>query len=357
MLAAGTSWALAAVLAGSAAADVVAIEVDAIVAADGSIGAGGYLVIRDGQLIEVGAQAAPAGAWVVRHPGCTACPGFVDPVTALGAAGELDEIAAPFTPELRAGDALEPGHTDYARAARGGVTAVGLAPGDLNIIAGTITVLGTGDKATALAEGPLKLSLSSSSRLSNRKPTSRMGALAMLRPLVSEGLPGNGALFVDARTPDEVRITLELLGATGRPLVVTRSDGFLGNGGEHVAAEFGRSGGSVLVGPYSLTSSQRELQLPAQLAGAGVRVAFRAGGNAGRLRMSASLAVKEGLDPARALAGVTSVPASLLGAGDRIGSLAAGRRADVLVYRGHPLDLSASLEAVYVGGQAMDLRQ
>ena len=60
-----------------------------------------------------------------------------------------------------------------------------------------------------------------------------------------------------------------------------------------------------------------------------------------------------------ALAMITSRPAQALGLGRDLGSLAPGRRADVVIWSGDPLQVSSNAEAVCIDGvqQPMDTRQ
>ena len=56
---------------------------------------------------------------------------------------------------------------------------------------------------------------------------------------------------------------------------------------------------------------------------------------------------------------ITSRPAQALGLGRDLGSLEPGRRADVVIWSGDPLQVSSNAEAVYIDGmqQPMDSRQ
>ena len=60
-----------------------------------------------------------------------------------------------------------------------------------------------------------------------------------------------------------------------------------------------------------------------------------------------------------ALAMITSRPAEALGLGRDLGSLAPGRRADVVIWSGDPLQVSSNAEVVFIDGvqQPMDTRQ
>ena len=57
-----------------------------------------------------------------------------------------------------------------------------------------------------------------------------------------------------------------------------------------------------------------------------------------------------GLDWGQAFATITSRPAAALGMDGEIGSLRPGRRADVVIWDGDPLELSSAPVAVYVDG-------
>jgi imidazolonepropionase-like amidohydrolase len=63
------------------------------------------------------------------------------------------------------------------------------------------------------------------------------------------------------------------------------------------------------------------------------------------------LSVKDGLDRAVALELVTKNPAEVLGIADRVGTLEAGKDADIAVFSGDPLDLMSRVEQVWVNGQ------
>lgn len=64
-----------------------------------------------------------------------------------------------------------------------------------------------------------------------------------------------------------------------------------------------------------------------------------------------SWVVRHGVTPADALAMITRIPAELLGLGDQIGTLAKGKRADVVVLSGAPFELTTRVLAVYSDGE------
>jgi imidazolonepropionase-like amidohydrolase len=68
------------------------------------------------------------------------------------------------------------------------------------------------------------------------------------------------------------------------------------------------------------------------------------------LRENAAVAVASGVDPVLAMEGITTHAARLLGVSEHLGSLAAGKRADIIGIAGDPLDTSAPVTLVVVGG-------
>ena len=81
--------------------------------------------------------------------------------------------------------------------------------------------------------------------------------------------------------------------------------------------------------------------------------------NAGNLVALAKLPGAAGLSWGEALASITSRPAEVMGLGGEIGSLRAGRRADVVIWDGDPLETSSIAQMVMIDGvqQPLDTRQ
>lgn len=80
---------------------------------------------------------------------------------------------------------------------------------------------------------------------------------------------------------------------------------------------------------------------------------------AGNLVALTRLPGAQGLDWGAALASITSKPAAAIGMDGEIGSLRAGRRADVVIWDGDPLELASAPTAVFIDGiaQPMTSRQ
>jgi imidazolonepropionase-like amidohydrolase len=80
---------------------------------------------------------------------------------------------------------------------------------------------------------------------------------------------------------------------------------------------------------------------------------------AGNLVALQKLPGAAGVSWGEALALITSRPAEAIGMGGEIGSLASGRRADVVVWSGDPLEVASAAEQVYIDGvrQPLDTHQ
>ena len=69
------------------------------------------------------------------------------------------------------------------------------------------------------------------------------------------------------------------------------------------------------------------------------------------LALCAGLAVKSGMDKFAALKGITLNPARHLGVEDRVGSLEAGKDADIVIADGDPFELDTNILMVYIDGK------
>ena len=68
------------------------------------------------------------------------------------------------------------------------------------------------------------------------------------------------------------------------------------------------------------------------------------------LPLCAGLAVKGGMNPEAALAAITINAAKIAGIDDRVGSLAPGKDADLVITTGHPINLLSRVKAVFING-------
>jgi len=115
----------------------------------------------------------------------------------------------------------------------------------------------------------------------------------------------------------------------------------------------------VLIGPLFTSRSKvelrnRSLANPGLLAAAGIEISIITDHPVVPIHFlvhQATLAVKEGLDRETALRALTINPARVLGIDNRVGSLAVGKGADVVLWSGDPLDMMQRALRVFIGGR------
>jgi len=112
--------------------------------------------------------------------------------------------------------------------------------------------------------------------------------------------------------------------------------------------------------PASFDEVGATMENAARLRAAGVPVSFAQSGdashNARKVRQLAGNAVAAGLPWEDGLAGLTRVPAEALGVAERMGTIAPGRRADLVLWSGDPLEVSTVAMQVWLDGRAISMR-
>ncbi|MFC0679499.1 amidohydrolase family protein [Lysobacter korlensis] len=180
------------------------------------------------------------------------------------------------------------------------------------------------------------------------------------RDTLKRYLDGGGRVFVDIDRASDIRQLLRW--AAKRDVKVA-----IVGGAEawKLAPEIAKAKIPVFVDPLAnLPSSFDEigasLDNAAKLRAAGVPVSFSQSGdgshNARKVRQLAGNAVANGLPWEDGLKGLTSVPAEALGVAGELGSIAPGQRADLVLWTGDPLEVSAIAAQVWLDGKAIPMR-
>ena len=394
-------------LPGSAAAqtDAVALINAELHPVSGPVIARGTLVMQHGRIVAVGAGVrAPVGARVIDVAGARVLPGFIDAYCHLGLREielsqptvDVHEGSGPVQPHLRVQDALDLRGLSVARASAAGVTTVHSVPLAANVVGGVSAVWRTQRGAllpeVALApEAMMHVGFGESPRAYGKRhlaPMTRMGTVALLREafakasaledalarakkadtappardLASEALLRVARkelpLLVRAERADDILVALRVAEELGARLVI-------GGGAEawRVAAALKARDVAVIVAPVRVAPDRMEragarLDNAALLHAAGVRIAFgtKESPMVSGLALDAGVARSRGLPPEAALRALTLGAAELLGVAREVGSLEVGKRADVVVVRGDPMEPRSPVEAVYIGGLPVDVR-
>lgn len=115
----------------------------------------------------------------------------------------------------------------------------------------------------------------------------------------------------------------------------------------------------VITGPLLSDRSKPELvhadiRNPAILSAAGIPVAIMTDHPVipeQYLAVSAAVACREGMEEMLALAAITRTAAILAGVGDLIGTIEPGKRADLVLFSGHPFDFKTQVRRVWLDGR------
>lgn len=111
-------------------------------------------------------------------------------------------------------------------------------------------------------------------------------------------------------------------------------------------------------GPRSFAARGAREDNAKRLHEAGVRLAFSTGSshNVRKLRQAAGNAVRAGLPHEEGVSAIVDGPARAFGLGDDYGSPKRGRRANLVVWSGDPLEFASRVERMYIRGARASLR-
>ena len=363
----------------------------------------GTVLLVDGKIAAVSGPGfkPPPGTDIVHAAGKWVLPGFIDAHAHLGvyeegegwAGTDSNELTGPVQAHVRALDAINPADEGFRDAIAGGVLAVNINPGSGNPIGGQTVAIHCWGRTvddmvlrepagvkSALGENPKRV-------YGDRKetPSTRLGTAAVIRAAFVEASnylakQDSENLSAERNGPTPRDLKLEALGRVLRREIPWRQHCHRADDiatAMRLAEEFGyelvidhgteaylladkiaAAGIPVVIGPLLTSRSKvelrnRSLANPGRLAAAGVTIAITTDHPVVPVHFlihQATLAVKEGLDPVTALRAVTLHPARIIGVADRLGSLTAGKDADLVVWSGDPLDVMSRAEVAYVGG-------
>jgi imidazolonepropionase-like amidohydrolase len=372
---------------------------------------GGTVLLRDGKIaaVEGPGFAVPSGVEVVDATGKWVLPGFIDAHAHAGVAEEAEGWAGQDTNErtdpnaahVRALDAINPADQGFRDAIIGGVLAVNVNPGSANPIGGQTVAIKcwgrTVDEMVLREPAGVKSALGENPKRvygdRNETPSTRLGTAAVIRGAFVAAQNYQAKLAASASSSDasssssseravvERDLKLEALSRVLRREIPWRQhchraddiatamrmarefgyDLVIDHGTEaHLLADqIAAASIPVIIGPLFTSRSKvelrnRSLANPGRLAAAGVTIAITTDHPVVPIHFlihQATLAVKEGLDPVTALRAVTINPARIIGVDSRIGSLAVGKDADVVIWSGDPLNVMSRAELVFIDGR------
>ena len=359
---------------------------------------GSVLIGNDGKILEVGKDIAPpAGAEVIDAGGRLVTPGCIDAHCHIGVinsamrweGSDVNEMSDPITPQMRAIDGINPQDETFPQAVRGGVTSACTGPGSANVVGGTFTAIKlVGCRVDdMIIKDPVAMKCAFGEnpkgcygQNGKKAPITRMAVAAMLRELLFKSknyleakgtdkapafdmkleamipvMRGEIPLKAHAHRADDILTSIRIAKEFGVGLTLDHcTDGAL------IADELAKEGYPAFVGPSLGSKTKIELKnksftTPAVLKSAGVDVSIITDAPVIPLEylpMCAGLAVTSGLDYEYAWRAITVNPARAIGISDRVGSLEAGKDADIVIWTADPLTvLGAEAYVTVVDGR------
>lgn len=358
------------------------------------------VLMRDGKIVAVGANVTiPAGAQRIDAAGKWVTPGLVNASTQIGvnevgqvrdtrddAARGKDNIAAAFS----IWDGINSNSVLIAPARREGVTTVAVLPSGGQLVSGQAAMLNLveGMPSDMVIRAPIAM-LAEIGQSDAAGVGARGELIVRLRELIEDtrAFMRNRAAYERAETRDYAASRLDLQAmipvVEGRlPLLIAADKAtdidaalhlakdnnlkiIIGGGAEAwmVADKLAAAKVPVMTGamnniPGSFEQLNARQENPSLLRRAGVQVVLIGNGggdeevfNVRNIKQEAGNAVAYGMSWDDALRAVTLAPAEIFGVTDRVGSLQAGRDANVVIWSGDPFEFSTVAEHVFVRGR------
>jgi imidazolonepropionase-like amidohydrolase len=381
-------------------AETIAITGGRVVIGDGSAPIdGGTVVIRDGNVVSAGAGiTVPAGARQIDASGKWVTPGVfagfsrigLSEVDAVGGTNDKSGGKSGFSAGIDIAPAIDPFRTPFAVNRSAGVTRAVVAPdaGD-NMFAGQGAIADLGVDSSPLTKARAFQFAEFGEAGAGLTGGSRAGTFATFRAMLREAqeYAANKAGFDDEllRAEDarallpvlrgEVRLLIHVEGANDILNLIGLSKEFPAikmvfvgvSEGWRVGPQIAQAGIPVIASALNDLPASFEMVGATQsnigrMKDAGVKVAIGMinDRDSHQLRYSTQYAGNlvslervpgaTGLSWDEAFAAISSVPADIMGVGDRLGSLKSGKAADVVVWDGDPLELSSAPVTVIIDG-------
>ena len=341
---------------------------------------------------------APKEAVVVNARGLLVYPGFIDAHSHLGMDGygigyegtDYNELNDIISPQLRGIDGFKPIQPTLREAALAGVTTVNTGPGSANVLGGTFVAVKTvgtrADDMVVKRETAMKCAFGENPKRVYRDTadSSRVTTAARLREMLFKAreyaekkaaagddttkqpafdmkleallpvLSGEMPLKAHAHATEDIFTAVRIAREFGVKITLEHvTEGHL------IAGDLVKEDIPLAVGPSLSHASKFELRnktfdTPGVLARAGCQVSIITDAPVipqEYLALCAALAVKSGMDPFHALQAITINPARHCGIEDRVGSLEAGKDADILLFEEDPFLLASKPLKVFVLGK------
>ncbi len=361
----------------------------------------GDILIENGKLVSVGLAVESNADEILDATGLHAYPGFVDAHSHIGLDGyggptgttfDYNEMNDICCPQLRGLDSYYAMDAAIPMALAGGVITVATGPGSANVLGGTFLAVklygNTVEKAMINPAVAMKCAFGENPKrcYKDKCDSARMTTAAKLREMLfcardymmrKEAAEGDISklpkydikiealipvmkreipLKAHAHRSDDIMTAIRIAKEFDLKLTIEHcTEGHL------ITEELKAAGVPVAVGPTLSNASKLELlnkswTTPGILAAAGIPVSIITDAPVipqQYLPLCAGLAVKAGMDPFQALQAITINPARHIGVETRVGSLEAGKDADVVLTNGDPMVSDTVVRYVIADGKIL----
>lgn len=355
----------------------------------------GSILIRNDKILEVSpyiSLPASADCEVIDMNRQLVMPGLVEAHCHMGITEEkkgkegddCNESVHPVTPVLRAIDAINTMDAAFHDAVRAGITTAMIGPGSANVVGGQFAVVKTSgrriDDIIVKAPAAMKVAFGENPKAnfseSGTSPVTRMAIAGMLRQelfcarqYIKERRHGAEDFHYEAWVPvmegkiplkahvhrvDDIFTAIRIAKEFGLKMTLDHcSEGHL------IAEELAKEGFPAIVGPDLASRNKIEVQNVAfktagVLARHGVMIAITTDHPVSLIQslpLCAGLCVKNGLPMESAFRAITIDAARICGVADRVGSLEAGKDADIAVYDGNPMEIFTNTLMTMINGK------
>jgi imidazolonepropionase-like amidohydrolase len=319
---------------------------------------------------------------------------------------DINEMTDPITPECKGIDAINFLDPTFKHLLSGGVTAIVTGPGSANVIGGQFALIKTYGKNVdemiinpyiglkmAMGENPIRVY-----KEAKKMPTTRMGVAATLRRALTtarnymkkwedynqklndwERLDEDKKKEKPRPSEPDIDIKMEAIIPLLKKEVPARihchrADDILTairiaeefdfnytiehcTEGWKIADQLAEKNVKAIIGPHLVSPTKWEmkdqsLKNAIVLSKAGVKFCIQTDEfrQVKYLALNAGVIVSHGLSEEEALKAITIYPAEILGISDKLGSIEAGKDADLSIFSGHPFDSRSRVEKAFVNG-------
>ena len=350
----------------AAAEDITVIKADRVDTITSGLIENGIIVIKDGRITAIGSSIEiPETADIIDVSDKTIFPGLVNPFSRIGLSSPPSGGSSSKA-HLRVVDEIYPHQDVYKRVLRAGFTTFGLVPGSAGAgIAGQGAIIRpVGNKPRemiVIESGLLMINFQANDRTKKGIKSALDSAKSKttstdpkVQPLVN-ALQGKIPTFITCGGPGDILHLLKLLESYKQMKVVLSA----GSEQYRVADKLAKKKIPVILSPQINFEpfTRNRINVPKMLTDAGIKIALGPKSDSIEahedfLREVTEL-VKAGLDKEIVKKAITINPAQMLAVDYRLGSLAVGKDANLLVLSGDILDVGTKIHMVMIEGKVV----